>query len=352
MDQTNTHTAKMLSLETSVPPYQLRQDDIRGVAAAIFDDSFSNFARLLPVYTNAAIETRYSCVPIEWYLRPAPLSERNTLYIENALLLLEQAAGKALSRAALTFDDIDGLIVVSSSGIATPSLDARLLDKLHLNRNMHRLPIFGLGCAGGVIGLARAAQLARSAPSKRYLYMVVELCGLTFLHSDRSKSNVIATALFGDGAAAAVISCEGDGPEIREESEYTWPDSLNVMGWDVVDEGLKAVFSQDIPKLVRRDMEELVDSFLAGCGLTKAEITAFLCHPGGAKVLDAIEDALKLPVHGLTHSRSVLRNYGNMSAATVMFVLEAALRNPLSGDYLLSAFGPGFTLALLLMHIP
>jgi alkylresorcinol/alkylpyrone synthase len=214
------------------------------------------------------------------------------------------------------------------------------------------LPIFGLGCAGGVIGLARAAQLAKGASEKRYLYMVVELCGLNFLYRDYSKSNVIATAIFGDGASAAVISCKGDGPGIEAWDEYTWPDSLSVMGWDVTDEGLKAVFSQDIPSIVRHKMRSVVDKFLEKNDLDISSIRHFLCHPGGAKVVDALESALDLTPGSLSYSRDILRNYGNMSAATAMFVLDAALQNPRSGHYLLSALGPGFTAALLLLKIP
>jgi alkylresorcinol/alkylpyrone synthase len=311
-----------------------------------------DFARLAPVYDHAAIKTRYSCVPLQWYEQPCPFSERNRLYQENAVSLLAEVGEKALKRANLSFDDIDGLVVVSSSGIATPSLDAMLMEKLRLKRNMERLPIFGLGCAGGVIGLARTAQLAQGAPDKRYLYMVVELCGLDFIFSDRSKSNVIATALFADGASAAVISCKGEGAAIVGWGEHSWPDSLDVMGWDVTDDGLRAIFSKSIPGIVREDMGRIVDSFLASRGLQNKDIAEFLCHPGGAKVLDAIEVALNLPAGRLRYSRDVLRDYGNMSAATVMFVLEAALHSPQAGNHLLSAFGPGFTAALLLLQVP
>ncbi len=235
---------KILSLATATPPYKFNQSDICEAAKTVFGKSVEDFERFIPVYSNAAINSRYSCVPLEWYQHPKTLSQRNALYIENALLLLEKAAREAIASAGISFDDLDGLVVVSSSGIAAPSLDALLMERMGLKRNLKRLPIFGLGCAGGVIGLSLTAQLAKASPASHYLYMVVELCGLTFLHSDCSKSNIIATALFGDGASAAVISCEGQGAEIRGASEYTWPDSLNIMGWDVVDEGLKAVFSK------------------------------------------------------------------------------------------------------------
>jgi alkylresorcinol/alkylpyrone synthase len=342
--------ARILSIATAVPAHRLRQQDIAAAASRIFH-SRNGFARFLPVYENAAIDTRYSCVPLSWYEKPSTLSERNALYLKHALDLLEKAARGALKRAHRTCDDIDGIVVVSSSGIATPSLDALLMERLKLKRNLERLPVFGLGCAGGVIGLARTAQLAQGAPQKCYLYLVVELCGLNFLYSDRSKSNIIATALFADGAAAAVVSCKGSGPEISAWSEHTWADSLQVMGWDVVDDGLKAVFSQDIPSIVRNDMGAITRNFLATYGIGTADISGFLCHPGGAKVLDAIEDALGLARGSLAHSRDVLRRYGNMSAATVMFVMEQARKDPQRGRYLVTAFGPGFTAAFLLLSV-
>jgi len=343
--------AKIISVATAVPKYKLQQNDIENLAAGLFGQSLGDFARLAPIYKNSAIDIRYSCVPLEWYSEPTTFSERNRLYQENAVELLAEAGNKALGQANMSFDDIDGLVVVSSSGIATPSLDALLIEKLHLKSNMERLPIFGLGCVGGVLGLARTAQLARGAPEKRYLYMVVELCGLDFINSDLTKSNVIATALFADGASAAVIACKGEGPAILGWGEHTWPDSLDVMGWDVTDKGLSVIFSKDIPSIVRKDMRQVVDSFLQEHKIDKSEIVEFLSHPGGAKVLDAIQDAMDIPAGHLYHARETLRNYGNMSAATVMFVLEAGLRDVARGYYLLSSFGPGFTAGMVLLEV-
>ena len=211
-----TATPRLLSLATAVPPYVLDQAEVELAAARLFADSYRDFERLRPIYANARIERRYSCVPIEWYREPRGFAERTRLYIDNAIELLERAAREAVARAGLNLDDIDGLVVVSSTGIATPSLDALLMERLVLRRDMRRLPIFGLGCAGGVIGLARAAELARADPEARLLVLVVELCGLTFRARDMSKSNLIATALFGDGAAAAGVSCRGPGPTLRQ----------------------------------------------------------------------------------------------------------------------------------------
>jgi alkylresorcinol/alkylpyrone synthase len=209
---------------------------------------------------------------------------------------------------------------------------------------VRRLPIFGLGCAGGVLGLARAADLARAAPQSRVLFLVVELCALCFRHGDFTKSNLVATALFGDGATAAVISCDAkSGAALGAGGEFTWPHSLDIMGWDVADDGLKAIFSRDIPALVQRDLRAAAEEFLRRHDLSVADIDYFVCHPGGAKVLDALEEAFGLAAGALGHARATLRDYGNMSAATVLFVLKRVLQSGARGRMLMSALGPGFT---------
>ena len=322
----------------------------------MFATTPGGFARLAPIYLNARIETRHSCVPIDWYLSPHSFSERNDLFLDNAVSLLAEAAGKALDRAGLTADQIDTIVVVCTTGIATPALDARLMQVMAFRPDVRRLPIFGLGCAGGVIGLARAADMARAYPDERVLLLVVELCALTFRAQDRSKSNLVATALFGDGAAAAIVSCRNDveGPMLGASHEHTWPDSLDVMGWEVADDGLKVVFSRDIPTLVQNDFQPIAMAFLAANGLATGDIGGFVCHPGGAKVIDALETCFELDAGALIHTREVLRRHGNMSAATVLFVLEAMLADDTdggsSGPHLLTTLGPGFTTALMLVH--
>ena len=345
------HTAALVSLATSVPPHQFHQKQILDAATALLADRYPQFETLSSLFANTGIHHRYAVKPMEWYLKHRGWPERTEAFLEGAESLFLDVARKAIARADLDPSDIDTVVTVCSSGIATPTLDARIAGRMGFRADVSRVPVFGLGCAGGVIGLARTAQLAQGAPQKCYLYLVVELCGLNFLYSDRSKSNIIATALFADGAAAAVISCKGSGPEISAWSEHTWPDSLEVMGWDVVDDGLKAVFSRDIPSIVRNDMGAITQDFLATYGIGTADISGFLCHPGGAKVLDAIEDALGLAQGSLAHSRDVLRRFGNMSAATVMFVMEEARKDRQRGRYLVTAFGPGFTAAFLLLSV-
>jgi alkylresorcinol/alkylpyrone synthase len=345
---------RLVALATAVPPFDLRQDEVAARAATVFAPTPGGFHRLAPIYINAMIEHRHACVPIEWFLEEHGFRERNALFLHHATELLAEAAGKALAEANLAPGDIDTIVTVCTSGIATPGLDARLMERLPFRRDVQRLPVFGLGCAGGVLGLSRAAAMARAAPGSRVLLLVVELCTLTFRGNDRSKSNLVATALFGDGAAAAVITCAEDGdadeaPRLGPWGEHTWPDSLDVMGWDIQDDGLKVVFSRDIPSLVRDDLRPIVDDFLARHDLALGDIDEFVCHPGGAKVIDALEDCFELQRGDLVHARSVLRDHGNMSAATVLFVLKAALEARAGGRRLLTTLGPGFTAAMLVI---
>ncbi len=289
-------------------------------------------------------------MPIEWYDRRHGWAERNRIYLDAALDLLEATTVQLLDRAGLAKADIDAIVVVSTTGIATPSLDALLIERMGLRATVRRLPIFGLGCAGGVLGLARAASQAIAAPGETVLFLVVELCALSFRRDDFAKSNIVATALFGDGAAGALLSTDGVGPAIVAAGEHTWPGSLEVMGWEVADDGLSATFSRDIPQLVATRLRPAVDDFLARHGLAITNIERFICHPGGAKVLTALETAFGLDHGALAEARGVLRDYGNMSAATVMFVLERILADPRPWRRaLMNALGPGFTAGFLVL---
>ncbi len=343
--------ARLLGLATAVPPFRLRQADVMAKADQLFDRHTSEIERMLGVFANAGIESRYGCVPLEWYERPHGWAEKNQLYLDNAVALLARAGLEALAAAGLEVHDVDGIVTVSSTGLATPSLDALLMERLSLRRDAWRLPVFGLGCAGGVLGLARAAQMAQAAPEQRILFLVVELCTLTFRRTDQSKANIIATAIFGDGAAAAVVGCNGEGPALTHWGEHCWPNSLDVMGWRVEDDGLGVLFSRDIPALVRSEMRAVTVAFLDRHRLSLDDIDGFVCHPGGAKVVAALEEAFGLPDSAMAEARAVLREFGNMSAASVMFVLERVLRERPSGRYLMSSLGPGFTAGFLTLEM-
>ena len=346
---------RILALGTAVPTHVLDQAAVRDWARHLFDSRVADFERLLPAFANAGVETRHSCVPLAWYDRPHGWAEKNRLYLEHAVDLAAQAARACLDRAGVDAGAVDAVVAVSTTGIATPSLDARLIEPLGLRADVIRLPVFGLGCAGGVLGLARAAALARATPGHRVLVVVVELCGLTFRRDDRSKSNVIATVLFGDGAAAALLTDDDvieEGPVVADWGEHTWPDSLDVMGWRIEEDGFGVLFSRNIPNLVRQDLKRATEAFLAARGLTLADIDGLICHPGGAKVIAAIEETFGLGDGALVDTRAVLRDYGNMSAATVLFVLDRVLAGGRRGRYLMSALGPGFTAGLLTLEVP
>jgi alkylresorcinol/alkylpyrone synthase len=339
----------MLALKSAVPSYILEQSDVTTRAGHLFRGR-RDIDRLLPVFTNTGIDRRYSCVPIEWYADPHGWQDRTNLFVENATDLFERVTRALLEEANLKTDDIDAIVAVSTTGIATPSLDALVVERMGLRRDIRRLPIFGLGCAGGVIGLARASAMAQAIPGSRVLFLVVELCALTFRKDDLTKSNIVATALFGDGAAGAILSTEGNGPALGASGEHTWPQSLDVMGWEVEEDGLKARFAQSIPALVASDFSTILNVFLQRSDLTLGDIDKFACHPGGAKVLDALEDAFCIDRGALTESRSILRDYGNMSAVTALFVLERMDWRRRNQRILMTALGPGFSCAFQLIE--
>lgn len=343
---------RLVGLSTAVPPYVMTQQDVADRVRAIFADAGAELVeRLLPVYGNAGVERRSACVPIAWHDTLHGWRERSEIYLENSVALLERAAVDCLSEVGIGARDVDAVVVVSTSGIATPSLDAVLINRLGLRSDVKRLPIFGLGCAGGVLGLSRAADLARLDPDANVLFLVVELCSLCFRGNDKTKSNFVSTALFGDGAAAALVSGRGHGPALGCSGQHTWHDTLDVMGWDIEDDGFQVRLSRDVPSFVRERMRDVTVEFLDRQGLALADIRHFVCHPGGAKVLVALEEAFGIAEGTLVEAREVLRDYGNMSAATVLFVLDRALKAGATGRLLMTAMGPGFTAAFQALEV-
>ncbi len=301
--------------------------------------------KLLEVFDNALIDERYLARPLAWYLEPHSFTEKNAIYVEETLALCERLTLDALQQADVQPADIDAVVFVSSTGISTPSLESILMERLGISRHAVRLPLWGLGCAGGAQGLARAADLVR-AGYQNVLLLAAEFCSLTLVSGDETSSNFVATALFADGASALVLGPDdGSGRallSIHGAFSTLIENSRDVMGWDVVESGLKVRFSQDIPHLVRQMMHSNVQEALEGVGWTQGELGEYVVHPGGAKVLDAYEEALGLSAGRLVCSRRVLREYGNMSSPTVLFVLHETLRRGGHGKGLLSAMGPGF----------
>jgi alkylresorcinol/alkylpyrone synthase len=337
----------LLSVATAVPPHVVTQREaIRGVTE-VFSRQFSDFDRIAAVFATAGIAERRVARPFEWYLGGQGWPERTAAYLDGAHALFVEAAGRALDQAGIAPDDVDAVVTVSSTGIATPSLEARALGALGFRSDVQRVPVFGLGCAGGVAGLAIGADLAMARPGGVVLVVVVELCSLAVRRDQATKANMVALALFGDGAAAAVLAARPDDGAVRivETGHHTWAGTLDIMGWQVDPVGFGVIFDQSIPAFAREHLGPAVDALLERQGLRRPDIGRFVCHPGGRKVVEAIEGALALRPGSLDHERDVLRHYGNMSAPTVLFVLERALRAGLPERAMLAALGPGFTVS-------
>ena len=343
--------SSLLSLATAVPPHVVEQSYAKEAARRAWGGKPALFDRLSGVFDNAGIVQRHIVAPHDWYEQPHGWHDRNAVYLEAAQDLFERAASTAIERAGLRPDEIDGVVTASTTGIATPSLEARVGPKLGLRPDVRRVPLFGLGCAGGVGGLATASRLASAEPGTNWLFVTVETCSISIRLDSDDPAAIVATALFGDGAAAAVVRsgahCIG---RITGAAERLWPDTQRIMGWDVEDPGLAVVFDRAIPPFIEQNLAPAVDEMLAKLGHSRDDIDRLCCHPGGVKVIDAIEQALELPQGELNLEREVLNDYGNMSAPTVLFVLERLLERGLPKRVLMTAFGPGFTFAGLVLE--
>jgi alkylresorcinol/alkylpyrone synthase len=344
----------LLSLATAVPPFVVEQSAAQEIGRNAFRGRAALFERLSGVFDNAGIARRHLVAPLDWYAQPHGWADRNALYLEAAEQLFEQAAAAAIDKGGLDPGDIDGVVAVSTTGIATPSLEARVGPRLGLRSDVRRVPVFGLGCAGGVSGLALAAELARARPGQNWLFVTVETCSISIRLDSDDPAAIVATALFGDGAAAALVRA-GDGgglAEIGGSAEKLWPNSLGIMGWRVEDPGLGVVFDRAIPPFITANLAAAIDDMCASLGVERGGLSRFCSHPGGVKVIDAIETALVLGEGQLDVEREVLHDFGNMSAPTVLFVLERLLERGLAGRMMMTAFGPGFTCSGLLIDAP
>lgn len=345
---------RLEALATATPDHEIDQQQVRQVAADVVADAAPELTRLVRVFDNAGVKRRSLARPIAFYLDDPGWPERMRAFEEAGGDLAERVAERALARAGVPAEGVDAVVFVTTTGVATPSLEAHLADRIGLPRDVHRVPVWGLGCAGGVAGLARGADLARASADDRVLVVALELCSLAFLEDDVSKKNLVATALFGDGCAGALVAgdeIEAEGPSIDAAASHRWPDTEDVMGWDVLDEGLRVVFSPEIPEIVTRRLRPVVDRFCKRAGVGLDEARAIL-HPGGPRVLSAYEEALDLAPGDLAASRTVLREHGNMSSPTVLFALEESLSSePLApGEPALTgAVGPGFAAELAML---
>lgn len=334
----------LLSLATAVPPHVLPQQEVARQIRTLFAARLKDYDRVAGVFAATGIVKRHAVRPLTWYLEPRGWPDRTAAYLEGAEALFLQAAETALARAGLTARQIDTVVTISSSGVATPSLEARLAARLGLRPDVARVPVFGLGCAAGVTGLSLAARLAVAAPGSRVLLVAVELCTLAFRLDRADKTNVVASALFGDGAAAAVVATGTTGlARIEGAAEHTWPDTLNIMGWSVDPLGLGVILNRSLPAFVAAELPPVLRTVLRRLGLRAEAVERFVCHPGGAKVLAALEKALALTPGALREERAVLADYGNMSSPTALFVLERVIAGGLPPRALVMAMGPGFT---------
>jgi alkylresorcinol/alkylpyrone synthase len=356
----------ILSVGEAIPPHKLEQGQVMDFARELFSESFNDIERLLKAFQNGEIKKRHFAKGLEWFKEDRSFEEKNDAYIESAVELGKQAIIECLSHSAflqqpIDCSEIDAIFTISSTGIATPSIEARIMNHLPFQEQTKRIPIWGLGCAGGASGLSRAYEYCLAYPKAKVLVLTIELCSLTFQRNDRSKSNLIGTSLFADGVACALVV--GDevekrndlkvdcSPSILATQSTTMKQSLDVMGWDVKNEGLYVVFSKDIPTIIEKWLKPNVSNFLEGLNISLQDIQHFVAHPGGKKVLDAYTKSLGFSPSMTKISQEVLKEYGNMSSSTILYVLKRFLEVGKKGDMgLATALGPGFSSELLLLR--
>ncbi|MCI0572042.1 MAG: type III polyketide synthase [Myxococcaceae bacterium] len=341
-----------------LPPHFVPQEQLIAALRELWATRHFNLERLEELHRNVRVGGRHLALPLEVYPSLVTFQQRNDAWLGSAQALGEQATRTALDAAGLGPGDVEHLFFATVTGIATPSIDARLVNRMGMRTDVRRTPIFGLGCVAGAAGLARAADALRAFPSHRALLLCVELCSLTLQREDLSIPNIIASGLFGDGAAAVVL--EGAevahtvrGPRVVASRSVFYPDTERIMGWDVVDTGFKVVLDARVPQLVREHLPGNVDAFLAEHRLTRRDIRHWVAHTGGPRVLEAFQEALALPEGALARSWDSLRHVGNLSSASVLFVLGELLEagEAREGDFgLVLAMGPGFCAELVLLR--
>ncbi len=347
---------KVAAVASALPPHYYDQETLLAALREHWAERHFNIDRLEKLHRNVLVGGRHLALPIERYEQLSTWGEANEAWIEVAQQVGETAVRRCLDRAGLTGDDVDALFFVTVTGVATPSIDARLMNRLRLRSNVKRTPIFGLGCVAGTAGISRAADYVRAYPDQVAVLLSVELCSLTLQRKDLSIPNLIATGLFGDGAAAAVVvgaARQAEGPRVVASRSVFYPDSEQVMGWQISEEGFKIVLSGEVPEVVKRHLRHDVDGFLAEHDLVRADIASWVSHPGGPKVLTAMQEALELPDDALRLTWDSLRKVGNLSSTSVLMVLEDTIETarPQAGTFgLMLAMGPGFCSELVLLE--
>ncbi len=346
---------RILSVERALPPHFVGQDTLLAAFRDLWGQKHFNLDRLEQLHRAVRVGGRHLALPLDQYRSLESFAARNAAWTGAATELGADAVRSALRAADIAPAQVDQIWFVTVTGIATPSIDARLVERVGFRSDVKRVPVFGLGCVAGAAGLARASDALRGAPGEVAVLLAVELCSLTLQREDLSIPNIIASGLFGDGAAAAVLDGGGRerGSRILATRSVFYPGTERVMGWDVVDSGFKVVLSPQVPQLVRERLRSDVDAFLATHQLRRADIAHWICHTGGPRVLEAFEEALELPRAAMQRSWDSLQTVGNLSSASVLFVLSDLLasREPRPGEKgVLLAMGPGFCSELVLLE--
>jgi alkylresorcinol/alkylpyrone synthase len=355
----------IVSTKTGFPENYYPQNTL--LTAAQEEWSLKRASILKPLeqfYTNVKVKGRYLAWPLERYKKPTTFEERNNAYIETALELGGQTICALLDQVQMAPQEIDQLTTISTTGIAVPALDARLMNRIPFSRGMKRLPLFGLGCVGGAAGIARTADYLQGHPDEAVILFAVELCSLTIQRDDLSMANLVASGLFGDGAAAVLMV--GDDhpraqrmqrakplPRVIDSQSHFFPDTEHIMGWDVTNSGFKVLLSADIAQLAQSEVRPSMEAFLGRHNLTMADIDRWLVHPGGPRVIQALEDGLDLPDQALALSWESLSEAGNISSASVLLILDKTMKRlqPKPGEFgVLMAMGPAFCAELVLLQ--
>jgi alkylresorcinol/alkylpyrone synthase len=350
----NSSHSTIIATATALPEFTITRDDVKYYMGRVFDIPERKLEAMMSIVDNAQVHKRHAIFPIEYTVEPRALEKTNQEYMEHAIKLGREAAEKCLERAGVNADEVDLIITVSCTGFMIPSLDAHLINLMGFRSDIRRMPFTELGCAAGAMALGRAADFLKAYPGGNALIVSVELPSLTFQRKDISQANLISSILFGDGAAAVLVSGNGgSGPRILVSETYTFPDSLGAMGFDLRDTGFHILLAKDVPEMIGAKIKGLMDGFLERHGLVQKDIKGWILHPGGARLLGNVEIALGLTKCQTQPSWDILGNVGNLSSATILFILQEWLeKRPLNpGDIALAAaFGPGFSAEFLLLQ--
>jgi alkylresorcinol/alkylpyrone synthase len=356
VEDTTRITPRIAATASAFPRHYYRQEEIAAALKHHWSARLENSKALDRLLSRVGVDGRHLALPIEAYDDLTTWGKSNDAWIEAAEDLAEQSICRALARAGLSERDLDAIFFVSVTGVASPSIDARLMNRMNLRTDIKRNPIFGLGCVAGAAGIARATDYVRAYPEHVAVLVSVELCSLTWQRNDLTVPNLISSGLFGDGSAAVIVAGSERptrGPQVLASRSSFYRGTEEVMGWDISEKGFKIVLSPEVPQMIRKHLAPDVDSFLADQGLDRSDIATWIMHTGGPKVLEATQESLALPPGALEVSWETLRRVGNLSSASVLLVLEEFMnrRRPAPGSYsILAAMGPGFCAELVLLR--